>query len=103
MAPPNKSGLFQIGVHVLNTVIDKVTGTILALTGDSYQASPDSTRVEWWQHVGFISRPSAPVPNTLQTTECITIKRSNNSPGLSTTARHASTPRGPAPRRAAFY
>lgn len=53
-------------VGVLNTIRDSVTGTVLAFLGDVVQAeaggpgAADGDRAEWWQHVGFGSRPSKP-------------------------------------------
>lgn len=58
--------VIRIGAHVLNTAVDAVTGTILAFLGDVVQAeaggpgAADGDGAEWWQHVGFLSRPSKP-------------------------------------------
>lgn len=59
MAPPGKNGLFQIGIDILKTVLGKAN-TILAQTGDVVNESAESDNVEWWSHVGFLSRPSKP-------------------------------------------
>ncbi len=60
MASPDLHGLFQVGVDILKTTIDAVTGKILAYTGDVVGQESDSDNVEWWQHVGFASRPAKP-------------------------------------------
>lgn len=62
MAAPSLREAFQVGVSILNTVVDKVTGTILAITGDARAPVTDSSEAEWWQHIGFASRPSNPTP-----------------------------------------
>jgi hypothetical protein len=62
MASPDLHGLFQIGVDILNTIRSAATKAILARTGDAVSETTDSDNVEWWQHVGFISRPPKPDP-----------------------------------------
>lgn len=62
MPPPSRSGWFQIGIDILNTIVDAATQSILAQTGDALNQVTESDRNEWWQHVGFISRPSKPDP-----------------------------------------
>lgn len=70
-------GLIHVGVGVLNTVRDPVTKTILAFLGDTVQAAAggagaaDGDRAEWWQHVGFASRPPKPEKGRSQTEACI--------------------------------
>ena len=75
MAPPRTAGLFKVGVHIMNTVIDKVTGTMLAVTGDSYQGTTESTGAEMWWLPGLMGRPPSPVPGTQSTTEAVAIRR----------------------------
>lgn len=54
--------LFQIGVDILNTSVSTKTRKILAQTGSNVgQGQVDADNVEWWQHVGFASRPAKPV------------------------------------------
>lgn len=66
MAAPSLREAFQVGVSILNTVVDKVTGTILAVTGDARAPATDSSEAEWWQHIGFASRPSNPTPTNTE-------------------------------------
>jgi hypothetical protein len=54
------SSVFAVGVDVLNTVVDAATKTVLASLGDVLSSGSDSDKAEWWQHVGFISRPPKP-------------------------------------------
>jgi hypothetical protein len=60
MAAPSLSSLFAAGVDILNTVIDATTRTIVAQVGDVGAQKADSDAAEWWQHVGFLSRPPKP-------------------------------------------
>jgi hypothetical protein len=60
MSVPNLSSLFQIGVDLLRTTVDKVTNSITAQLGDVTTSSVYSNGAEWWQQIGFASRPSQP-------------------------------------------
>lgn len=53
------SDLFQVGVDILRTTVSAATKRILAQTGSitGGNGPPDRDNVEWWQHVGFASRP----------------------------------------------
>jgi len=66
MAAPSLREAFQVGVSILNTVVDKVTGTIMALTGDARAAVSEASEAEWWQQIGFASRPSNPTPTNTE-------------------------------------
>jgi hypothetical protein len=52
----------QVGIDILNTYLGasetSPTGTILAQTGDVLKQFTDCDQADWWQHVGFASRPS---------------------------------------------
>lgn len=61
MAAHTLAGLFQVGVDILKTTIVSATKRILAQTGSVVGKTVDSDNVEWWQHVGFASRPTKPV------------------------------------------
>jgi hypothetical protein len=66
--------LFQVGVDILNTSISTKTKKILASTGANVgQGQGDADNVEWWQHVGFASRPAKPVKGK-QAAQAITIR-----------------------------
>lgn len=58
MPPPSLASMFQIGVDVLRTVRSAVTRSIVAQTGSVVGETTDADQVEWWQHVGFHSRPA---------------------------------------------
>ena len=47
----------QVGLGVLRTVVSD-TRAILAQIGDAASSTVEADNVAWWQHVGFISRPS---------------------------------------------
>lgn len=57
MAAPDLSSLIQSGYAVLATTVNAITGKILAQLGD-VRGATDTDGAEWWQHVGFASRPS---------------------------------------------
>lgn len=65
MGAPTLSEMFQIGVDVLRTTVEEATKRILAQTGAvNGEGQTDSDNVEWWQHVGFASRPPKAVPGS---------------------------------------
>lgn len=66
--------LFQIGVDIMSTSVSKTTRKILASTGNiNGDGRTDADNVEWWQHVGFASRPAKPEKGK-QAAQCITIR-----------------------------
>jgi hypothetical protein len=60
MAAPDLSGLIQVGYAILATTVSKATSKILVQLGDMRGAT-DTDNAEWWQHIGFASRPSKAV------------------------------------------
>jgi len=56
------SGLFQAGIDILHTAVNATTKKILIQTGSVTKQTTETDNVEWWQHVGFASRPSQPDP-----------------------------------------
>lgn len=63
MAAPSLSDVFQIGVDILRTTLQDATKRILAQTGTvNGDGQTDADNVEWWQHIGFASRPPKAVP-----------------------------------------
>ncbi len=54
------AGLFKVGVDILTTTVNRVTGKILAQVGSVTEQTTDGDNIEWWQHVGWASRPSKP-------------------------------------------
>jgi len=53
-------GLIHVGLEVLTTTVNAVTKKILAQLGDVHRETTDTDNAEWWQHVGFASRPPKP-------------------------------------------
>jgi len=76
MSVSKLADLFDIGVDILNTIRDTVTQSILAQTGDVIGESVFGDRAEWWQHVGFASRPPKPTKGKAAA-QGIQIKRSD--------------------------
>lgn len=74
MAAPGLSSAVQVGINILNTIVDKVTGTILALTGDVTSQSSDSDSVEMWGPLGYLARPANPAAGKAAA-ECLTLRR----------------------------
>ncbi len=62
MSAPTLDGIVAIGVDILNADRDNVTSSTLLQTGDVVTGQVESDRVESWQHAGFASIPSNPVP-----------------------------------------
>lgn len=61
MGAITRNGIWDRGLGVLNTVRDAVTNTILAMIGDEITEAPTiDDKAEWWQHIGFASRPAKP-------------------------------------------
>ena len=61
MAAITLAGLFQSGIDILKTTINTATKRILVSTGNNGPTQTSETdSVEWWQHVGFASRPAVP-------------------------------------------
>lgn len=60
MASPTRNRIWDRGLGVLNTDRDEKTNTITASLGDEVQGADISDNAEWWQHIGFASRPSKP-------------------------------------------
>lgn len=56
------SSIIKIGEDVLGTSIGAVKNMISAQLGDSVNGDVESDNAEWWQHVGFASRPSKANP-----------------------------------------
>ena len=52
----------DIGVDVLNTELNATNGAIAAQLGDSVNGEKTADDAEWFQHVGFASRPSKAEP-----------------------------------------
>jgi hypothetical protein len=61
MAAKNNASLFEVGVEVLSTSVSEETHKILAQTGrNTDEGETHGNNVEWYQHVGFASRPANP-------------------------------------------
>ncbi len=60
MSAPDLKGMIQVGFDVLTTTINEKTKKILAQIGSVLAETTDADNAEWWQHVGFASRPSKP-------------------------------------------
>lgn len=53
-------GLVEYGWSVLRTTVDAVTSVVIAQLGDILTERVHDDNAEWWQHVGFSSRPAPP-------------------------------------------
>jgi len=90
MSSPKLSSLFDIGVDILKTVLSKTTGLITAQTGDVVSKTVNADGAEWWQHVGFVSRPAVPTAGQAAC-QGIAIKRSDNDAIIATRDARGST------------
>lgn len=76
MRPPSLAGLVHVGLDILSTTISAVTNKITAQTGDAIRQSTDASDLEWWQHVGFASRPAKPIAGK-SAAQCVVLKTSD--------------------------
>lgn len=58
------AGFIQVGFDILTTVVNEKTRKVLAQIGSVLAEKTDADNAEWWQHVGFLSRPSKPEAKT---------------------------------------
>lgn len=77
MATPKLSSLFDVGIDILKTVRSATTGLITAQTGDVVAKFANADVSEWWQHVGFASRPAVPTAGSASC-QGVAIKRGDN-------------------------
>jgi hypothetical protein len=61
MAAPDLRSFVHVGYDILTTTVNAVTKKILAQLGDVHRETTDTDNAEWWQHIGFASRPPKPV------------------------------------------
>ncbi len=64
MSAPDLRGMIQVGYDILTTVINEKTRKVLAQLGSVIGETTDTDNAEWWQHIGFASRPSKPEAKT---------------------------------------
>ena len=70
------SDVVLFGIDVLKTTVNAVTKTITAQIGDVVSQTVTSQDAEWWQHVGFASRPPAPSAG-VSACQTVAIRRSD--------------------------
>lgn len=58
MSVPHLTSLFDIGASVLGSTLNAKNGAISVQTGDAVNNETRCDGAEWWQHVGFASRPA---------------------------------------------
>lgn len=77
MSVRDLADVVDVGIDVLGTDITAsgaTQNTISAQTGDSTSAQVSSANCEWWQHVGFASRPPKAIPGQ-PACQAVTINR----------------------------
>ncbi len=77
MTAPGLGLLIEVGLDVLSTTVSKATGLIVAQIGNVVTSVASGDVSEWWQHVGFVSRPKKPVPGK-SAAQVVIIKRSDH-------------------------
>lgn len=60
MRPLTLGGMIEVGLDILSSVVSAATKRILVQTGDVAKESTETDNAEWWQHIGFASRPAKP-------------------------------------------
>lgn len=76
MKPPTLSGIVEVGLDILTTTVNSATKRILAQTGDVVKDAAETDGAEWWQHVGFASRPPKPQAGK-QAAQAVVLKTSD--------------------------
>lgn len=76
MKPPTLSGIVEVGLDILTTTVNASTKRILAQTGDVVADATETDGAEWWQHVGFASRPPKPQAGK-QAAQAVVLKTSD--------------------------
>lgn len=76
MKPPSLSGIVEVGLDILTTTVNASTKRILAQTGDVVKDATETDGAEWWQHVGFASRPPKPQAGK-QAAQAVVLKTSD--------------------------
>lgn len=71
------SGLIQIGLDVLKSSVSAKTKRILVQLGDVVNQQNESDEAQWWQHVGFRSRPPKPEAGK-RATQVVMVRRGDN-------------------------
>jgi phage gp45-like len=77
MATPSTKDIVLIGLDILNTALGKATNLIKAQLGDSVKQVGAADDAEWWQHVGFVSRPSVASPGKTSA-QCVVFPRGDH-------------------------
>jgi hypothetical protein len=73
---PSVQQMIQVGLDVLGTTVDAAAKIIRANIGDVTHEDSEFDAAEWWQHVGFASRPRKPEPGK-QSAQVVTVRRSD--------------------------
>lgn len=73
---PGLAMLFQT-LDVLSTTISPLTGYIVAQIGNVVTSQPSGDVSEWWQHVGYASRPRKPTPGK-QSAQVFVVQKSDH-------------------------
>lgn len=83
MSERDPASMIQVGLDILNTAISATTKAVQAFLGDVVGAerggdgAADGDEVEWWQHVGFLSRPSKPEKGK-QSAQAVILRQAGN-------------------------
>ena len=74
---PGLGLLIDVGVDILKTSKTNASAFITAQIGNVLTSIASGDVSEWWQHVGFASRPRKPTPGT-SAAQAVVIKRSDH-------------------------
>lgn len=77
MAAPSIKDIFHIGIDILRTSLSDKTKKIIAQIGSVEEDDVYDDAVEWWQHVGFVSRPPKAIDEK-NTPQAIIIRRGSS-------------------------
>lgn len=76
MKPSTIDGLIDVGLDILSTAVNAATKRIIAQLGGIAKEAADTDGAEWWQHVGFASRPPNPKAGK-QAAQAVVVKTSD--------------------------
>jgi len=74
---PGLGLLIDVGLDILKTSKTNAQSFITAQIGNVVTTVVTGDVSEWWQHVGFASRPKKPTPGT-SAAQCVVIKKSDH-------------------------
>lgn len=83
MASPNLEDLFNVGASIMGSNVNDKNNTISITTGDAVIKETTGRKTQFWQQVGFASRPALAAPG-LGAAQTVNIVRANGDISIAT-------------------